>query len=326
MSVFKKYICFISMILVFLLVASALRAQVVKGKIVDEQSGKPLAGANIYFDGTYRGTASDNAGNFTLTAGNTNIPLVVSYVGYESQMINNYVGKDLSISLKIKPNTLREVTIGADFLDRRSEMEIFLREFIGLDHDNCTISNPDDLYFSYFKKAGVLIAGADNPLIIYNKELGYKITYFLSDFRYSPQRMFYQGNYFFTEDTIGRKPKEIKKILKARNSAYIGSRMHFIRSLLRNSLVDEDFSIYDKDNYWPRYDEIVKTHGNQTYIKLKGQLTIIHSGNTTILESGKETKEFVIDYNGYFDPKIGSWSGYMSQQRVNQLLPFEFVP
>ena len=36
----------------------------ISGKVVD-QKGNPIAGANIYIDGTYDGTSSDDNGNFS---------------------------------------------------------------------------------------------------------------------------------------------------------------------------------------------------------------------------------------------------------------------
>ena len=53
--------------LVFFLVAIASNAQqIVSGTILDEKS-KPIVGANIFIDGTYDGSTSDENGNFKFT-------------------------------------------------------------------------------------------------------------------------------------------------------------------------------------------------------------------------------------------------------------------
>src|SRR5471030_1311145 len=126
-------------------------------------------------------------------------------------------------------------------------MRIFLTEFIGSVSKDCTITNPDDIYFTYRRKNDSLTANSDKPLIIQNKKLGYKITYFLTYFKHVAVHTTYQGNYFFEEDTAGLQPKEIKKIIKAREDAYFGSRMHFIRSLWADKLKESDFKVYILD-------------------------------------------------------------------------------
>jgi TonB family protein len=68
---------------------------VIKGKVVQEESGKPLHGASVIIEGTTSGTISDENGNFTLVDSNPKkeetggyfTDVVVSYVGLESRVI-----------------------------------------------------------------------------------------------------------------------------------------------------------------------------------------------------------------------------------------------
>lgn len=309
-------------------------AQVIKGKVIDSASGKPIAGANIYLNGTYKGTTSNNEGMFTINSAEVNTPLMVSYIGYEAQSVFNYAGKDLIIALKPKSIILREVTIGADAMGREAEMKIFLTEFIGSASKDCVISNPDDIYFTYHKSSQLLTAGADKPLIIYNKKLGYKITYFLGSFTNQVNATTYDGDFFFTEDTAGLQPKQLKKILKARDEAYFGSQMHFIRALWADKLKQEGFELDDHKSY----QDIITTRLGQKFIALTviigqgqksltfaGPLNITYKGRSSFLKQQETNEETLIAPNGFYDNDL-VWGGEMGGQRISQMLPFEFLP
>ncbi len=341
-------------LLIALLFFSVLsHAQVIKGKITDAASGKPIENANVYLNGTYAGTTSDAEGNFTITTEKTNIPLIISYVGYATQTISNYSDKLLNIALKRKINQLREVTIGdLEGMSREKAMRIFLREFIGSTSSDCVISNPDDIYFKYDKKRDVLTAGSDKPLLISNKKLGYKITYFLSGFTYAPLLTDYKGNYFFAEDTAGIEPGQIKKIIKARDEAYFGSRMHFIRSLWANELMKNDFLIYKTfpgtRDFGKQYllttaniltaKHIIEVENGQKFIMLGKDTTMNNhkfASNEIYIMYKKSNPAFllqddgntgtIIDSNGYYGNGI-SWKESLGKSRVNKLLPYEFQP
>ena len=92
----KKLLC-----ILFILVPIFSFSQTIKGKVLDENK-QPLAGANIYFDGTTIATIADENGNFNLYFGaKLNSLLVISYIGFETQFINlSEVNKELHIALK----------------------------------------------------------------------------------------------------------------------------------------------------------------------------------------------------------------------------------
>ncbi|MEM9327156.1 MAG: TonB-dependent receptor [Bacteroidota bacterium] len=57
---------------------------ILRGTVKDEQ-GEPLHGASVYFQSSFQGQATDQSGNFTITAsGNTPLVYVVSMVGFET--------------------------------------------------------------------------------------------------------------------------------------------------------------------------------------------------------------------------------------------------
>ena len=320
-----KGIYAVCLMVISLLFANSVQAQEIAGKVVDSASGKPMPGVSIYLNGTYQGTSSDNEGNFKIHTTETHIPLIVSYVGYQSQTVTDYKGKALTVLLKRKDNVLHEVTIGFNAMSRDDEMQLFLREFIGNARSECTISNPDVITFTYSKKAKQLKATADEPLIIYNKKLGYKITYFLLAFNYLPTALSYQGNYFFAEDTTGLKPAQVNAILKAREAAYIGSRMHFIRSVWDQNTIGEGFVVYDKHNGLVPDESLIDIHGDEKFLRFYSYLRVYHGPYVSNLEQPTIGREIFIAENGYYDPYI-FWNGDMARQRVGDTLPFEFQP
>ncbi|MEO8886381.1 MAG: carboxypeptidase-like regulatory domain-containing protein [Mucilaginibacter sp.] len=336
---------FILMFCLFL--AVCVQAQVITGRVVDADSGKPIPNASVYLNGTSKGTTSNGEGKFSLSTAEKNIPLIVSCVGYQSQTIDNYSNGNLNVALKVKPLVLQEVVIGG--MSREEQLKIFLTQFIGSTNKNCVISNTEDINFTYHKKTGTLEADASQPLVIYNKKLGYKLTYFLSYFKYSPVEIRYEGNYFFKEDTAGLTPNDVKKIHKARDAAYFGSRMHFIRALWANNLEKNNYFISDTsynsaqtiaagikrygkvymDDKRIRerdfYNYLVKAYNGEKYIAPKRPLIIKYRGNTSYLQIDTNSTQVLIENNGYYNPNI-IWSGVMVGQRINAMLPFEYMP
>ncbi|SFG87905.1 TonB-linked outer membrane protein, SusC/RagA family [Pedobacter insulae] len=80
----------------------------VTGKVTDE-SGAPLAGANIKIKGTSRSTVADAEGKFTLKSVADDAILEVSFIGYESKELK--AAGVLNISLKMGTAKLEEVAV-----------------------------------------------------------------------------------------------------------------------------------------------------------------------------------------------------------------------
>ena len=114
-KIMSKKILFI---IVFLTTSFAFsQTGVIRGKIVDKQSEKPIVGANVQLAGSETAKITDENGNFKLTE----IPLgrqtvIISYVGYDEATISDIevtTGKDIILSVQIseKFSTLDEVII-----------------------------------------------------------------------------------------------------------------------------------------------------------------------------------------------------------------------
>ena len=100
----------------FLLFTAACFAQsVVSGKVTDVK-GNPIPGANIYIDGSYDGTSSDEKGQFSFTTSEKGKQvLVVSFLAYETSKTEIEVenATEQTIKLKESVNTLDAVVITA---------------------------------------------------------------------------------------------------------------------------------------------------------------------------------------------------------------------
>jgi hypothetical protein len=87
-------------LLLFLCFSSpAFSQQLIEGRIIDQETGKPIPFASIGIVGTSRGTSSNLNGQFSLLASES-ASLKISCVGYESRIIESLAGIK---SIELKP-------------------------------------------------------------------------------------------------------------------------------------------------------------------------------------------------------------------------------
>jgi hypothetical protein len=314
---------------VFLVIVSCnVSAQLIKGQILIYGTEDPLPGANVYYDGMYKGGISDDNGNFQLgPAASKQTPIIVSAVGYHSTSIADYTSDEF-IKIYLQPRTysLDAVVITYDGMSREEKEAIFKAEFLGVSPNalQCEILNLDDVTLVYNRKRKTIEASAKDPIVLYNKALGFKITYYLEYFNYSPENIFFAGNYFFEPDTT-LQGRELSRVEKRRRQAYLGSRMHFIRSLYNDELKKEGFSLMTLGPSQQDYSGLVVDTEHGRSIFLKSRLAVVYRGNDKGITFLDKNKDFTdIDKNGFYDPDGIRWSGAMAGQRIGDLLPFEY--
>src|SRR5450631_4218262 len=110
----------------------------IHGKVVDEKSGTALGNASVFCQNTTTGTISNNEGVFALRLSNGGYDLVISYTGYETQVLrvsNSTKDKDsLLIQMKEASKSLEEVAVmgSAIVADGWNKYgQFFLDNFIG---------------------------------------------------------------------------------------------------------------------------------------------------------------------------------------------------
>lgn len=260
-----------------------------KGKVINADGGKPIASANVFLANTSIGTVSNEKGEFVIEqfpAGRYD--LVVSFIGYESYVIALQSGRlpaDLEIKLKVKVDELKEVIV--EPYEKHGWIKwgkFFMENFIGTSvfAEDCELVNKDVIKFRFNRKKNILQAFADDRLVIENKALGYLLKYDLIsfDFDFNTRRFLYQGYPLFEEMKAKRDGIQ-KKWINNRQEAYYGSMMHFMRSVFRNKLVEQQFEVR----------KIIKLPGEeQARVKaayLKARIPVAMSGHQVVVNDSK---------------------------------------
>ncbi|HYC84691.1 MAG TPA: carboxypeptidase-like regulatory domain-containing protein, partial [Chryseosolibacter sp.] len=92
----------------FLFLAFVAQAQtIVKGKVMDSNSGDPIPFANVIFQGTTIGTTTDFDGNFTLKASVSVDSIVASYLGYKTRAKKVIAGVQQVINFQLEEEVTR---------------------------------------------------------------------------------------------------------------------------------------------------------------------------------------------------------------------------
>jgi hypothetical protein len=312
-------------------------AQIIRGTILDQNTRARINFASVYFNGTFVGTHTDKNGYFELDISRfRSMPLTISALGYISITISDLQSeKPFLIYLAPKLYELNEVVITAkgNYLARKTNFNIFKREFLGttMNAMSCRITNEDDITVIQDQKSDTLIAYSMNPILIRNKALGYNIIYYLDKFEIAwiTNYVLMIGNYIFLEDSTN-KPDDHIRFERRRESAFLGSRMHFFRALWENSLDSAGFTVKDSANVKLSCDDLVGQPDNLNdanqlkYLKYHGTLYIAY--HTKMPQSRIHIlKDYVyFDKNGFFEPLGIGWQGEMAKQRTGDLLPFEY--
>ncbi len=317
---------------VFILLSSFSFSQLITGKITDSQTKDPIWYASVYFNGSLTGTVTDQEGNFRLDISKySNMPVTVSAIGYYSVEISGLsTDSMLLIALQPKVYPISEVVISPDKTierKRKDYLNLFRTEFLGVTYnsDRCKIMNESDLSFNYYSDQDTLKAFASKPLQIENRALGYNITYYLDKFEYykKQKRVYFQGSIQFSEAvTFRERPQQYYD--RKRKYAYLGSRMHFFRTLFANDSTSTGFAVYDSVNTRLSFTSVVSNTGEgYKFLKVDGSLIVYYyqtfSRITFLLPA------VYFDENGYFDPNAVEWDGDLARSRIADWLPYEYV-
>ena len=232
-----------------LLTGLAQPKNVIRGRVLHSQTGAGVPGASVFITNTSIGTVSDNSGAFELPGvPEGSYELVVSSVGFQTKVYTYKAAQlplQLDVRLKPKIEELQTVVVEPGEKNGWEKWKFFFtRNFLGSNEAGrgCEIKNYKTLRFRYSKTKGTLHVLADDPLIIENKVLGYRVKYQLEDFRFNFQThtlIFYGYSLFSELNKNGPSPRQLKN----REKAYNGSVAHFMYSLYHDSLQKEGFEV-----------------------------------------------------------------------------------
>lgn len=228
------------------MVVGAYAQSIVQGWVLDSTTKQPISHASVYFSNTQIGTATNDKGQFEIQAKRLYNDLIISAVGYESTVVN-IAANPASYTIYLKPKTsiLMDVTVRAGKNDWKKWGALFSRILLGQYSHNflsCKILNPQDIKFNYNEEANYLEVSSGRPILIENKALGYTLQMDMNEFRYdflNDALSYSVGTYYENLNSGFNKYKPI--ILKM---AYLGSQMHFYRSLFSQTLNEENFEVY----------------------------------------------------------------------------------
>ena len=333
------------------------------GKVLDSATRQPLAGASAFCQNTTYGTISNADGYFFMRLPNGGYDLVISYTGYEKSITrignNQNLGDTIEILLSKQEQSLGEVAVVAS-----NEVEdgwkqygsFFSKHFIGNTPfaSACTIVNPEALRFFYTKtkKRHRLRVTAREDLIVRNDALGYRIRYQLDSFSYDYNSNIsqYTGFPFFEQmDST----EEIKaKWNTNRAKAYLGSRLHFMRSFFDANLGEEGFVVErmsKNDAKAISGTELKDLYDSSLYVSDSSTVEVNWDGRYRVLYKkvlpdpvflkdfnlpASTTRQvtilnvdggFVIEENGYFYEQYDVInSGYWAWKKLGDALPYDY--
>lgn len=351
------------LVVIFSCISCSLLAQqdfTASGKVTDS-SGAPLNGASVFCQNTTLGTITSSEGNFSLTLPSGGYDMIVSYTGFETQVIriSNSHATNLLVSLKPKDKSLQEVAVVGsnevpDGLARYGKF--FMDNFLGNDANaaKTTIQNPEVLQFYFRKKTNRLKVKAKEDLIIINEALGYKIKFQLDSFahEYGPGFSVFTGFPFYEELPGTDEQKLVWK--QNREKAYKGSRLQFMRSWYNHNLEKDGFVLERVDSTSKTlkttpvenpYDTSIyqSVENNDIEVNWKGRMRVIYKNAPPDPQYLQENKMaptiiaqisildiddgFVIQQNGYFyDQNDVINIGYWSWRKLADDLPYDYTP
>lgn len=340
------------------------------GTVVEAATGDPLEGVHVFIAASMNGTVTDRDGRFVLDA----VPvgahrLYVSMIGFEPQardiLLREPKVHTYTFELAEGVTELDEVTVTGEGDPRwRERLATFTRLFIGETPNaaETRIVNPEVLDFE--EKAGRFRASATEPLVIENRALGYRITYFLKEFVATPTRTKYDGEPLF--ETLDPDSPEQDAMWRARRrAAYEGSFRHFILAVLNGRVEEEGFHLFHRpapnglgqemplagtalrNGRFPVKPEELYEAGEvatENMLTFPGYVEFVYEGDVEdesflrwAQRRGRpkfqtsmlllENGPTVVDYKGdVLDPYGITFFGYLAFERVADELPKEYRP
>jgi len=232
-------------------------AQVITGIVCDKATKLPVPDVHVYLDGTSINTITDASGKFELkTKSAINTKLVLHHLSYQTAIIDNpFGGLPDILYIEGRVRTIREVSIQADRFTREQKMKAFREQFLGVSRagKSCIILNEDDIQLTVNMQTRRLLASSDNPIVVVNDYLGYKISFTLFDFwvQYglgivSLDNDYVHSSFFAVVSSFTDLFPDSRRIKRRRDSVYEISSNNFFKSLANNTLKDNRFIVFEK--------------------------------------------------------------------------------
>ena len=349
---------------------SQLSSQTVQAVVADRASKKVISDVFIFLANSSIGTASNEQGIFEMELSETKeIVLVFSHINYELLTLEIADANLLRDTFFLQPNKVElseAVVVGKSKSRLRNRrLKAFTKAFLGEDtrEKYVQIKNPEILLFQQTKDK--LIAKANEPLLIENKELGYTVQFYLEAFElYDNGDLYYKGNTFF--EGLDGTPEEQTVYQKNRQEVYQKSSRSFFSDLVHQQLDTTTylmgFSKLNGDQNFVDFNQvspsnlILQFNGDENafVIIIKGFLTVINQNilvkdnlqapskaelNSTTRQVVSERPQYatsflrsrsnkilVNKFGKILNPSDLEEYGYWASLRVSALLPSDYAP
>ncbi|GAB5517966.1 MAG: carboxypeptidase-like regulatory domain-containing protein [Rhodothermales bacterium] len=325
------------------------RQSTIQGRVLDAETREPLPGVNVFLNQTLLGAATDAEGRYQIDQ----VPpgsyqVVASSIGFTARQEtlevqpgdNSYL---VNIRLSAAVVDLGGVEVEAERSQSwRRDLKRFERLFIGEGPHarETTIENATVLNFA--SANGVFSAEAREPLRITNRGLGYRILFWLDDFRmdYNDGLLYTHGPFYFEEMTP-RDDKEATRWRRNRARAYNGSLPHILASLVAQTTEAQGLTVRHDGRHDAPYslqrpflrsidDRVWISDTEQPYlyrVAFDDYLHVTYQGNVSWLTLNRD--EALVHESGYVyssraDAGSVSVFGALAERRISQLLPRDY--
>lgn len=345
-------------------VANGQSAMVLRGQIIDQNTGEPLSAASIVAQNTTVGTLTDSSGFFRLRLPAGGYKLTISYTGYQAKELHvnqNSAGEEIIVTLEPHNKPLDEVSVVLD-LELKDGWEdygqYFIENFIGRTNFSkaCIIRNPEVLKFYLFKRRRTLKVMAKEPLVVENFALGYILKFSIDSFvsNFGTRTTMFVGYPVFEE--MNGTPEQVSMWVQNRKSIYKGSALHFMRTLYNRQLAEEGYELkfilktpteeiflsvkdlygalnFDKDasgtvNIRPFQQEVAVIYHRDapeiSYLLIEPTANHLFQISTFVFDPEIPIK---VEKNGYFYPQTEVFTnGYLGFKKIGDMLPYDYEP
>ncbi|MEL6558748.1 MAG: carboxypeptidase-like regulatory domain-containing protein [Bacteroidota bacterium] len=322
--------------------AILLAQGVINGKVIDQQTGTPLASANVFLNNSQNGAISDINGNFEVYSSvGDSLEVFVSFIGYVTRKLKLKPGSSTDIIISLTPSdiVMKEQVINST-VDKswQRKLKKFKIAFFGSGEfaTKCEIINPWVLEFKMEK--GDLTATTNGQVLsVENLALGYKVNYLLDSFSHNFSITAYKGLAGFQE-LEPKNSSQYKKWINNRKKAYQGSLRHFMKCILEGTEEDNGYTAFigspSERQYGMKFVQSQvkakkKNIFKNDFLSFKNSLVINYFNELTagtiqqsVLQSLKPTKVYP---NGELkDPYAIKLRGNMANEGFAYFLPMEY--
>lgn len=256
----------------------------ISGKVTSATTKEALPGASVFISNSTKGTFTDSTGKFSIPGlPNGTYNLIISSIGFETQVYSIAMnGKNVivDISMKDTAKELQGVVINFKNANRKDELKIFRKAFIGTDKNarETEIVNEEILRIHFDESGKIVTAHSNDFLVINNNALGYKIKYMLKEFSFNKRTndLHYFGYPLFEEMKTSSAAQR-RAWIENRQSIYHTSLLRFYRTLGKRNLIQQGYILGNLTT--PAVDKIAESRGvkNKPLVPSNGFLLTVQN-------------------------------------------------